>query len=230
MTYRSMAFENAAECWRPSTGWKYLMMPKRLLDLAGAASALLLLSPILVAVAVAIRLFLGRPVLFRQIRPGYLEKPFTIYKFRTMREVVDPQGHPLPDGERLHPVGSFLRRASLDELPEFWNVLRGDMSLVGPRPLLMKYLPFYTEEERLRFIVPPGITGWAQVNGRNEAAWDDRLRKDIWYVRNRSFPLDIKILWMTVAKVMRRDQVIVDARSVMMNLDEERAALKVDGV
>jgi lipopolysaccharide/colanic/teichoic acid biosynthesis glycosyltransferase len=230
MTYRSMAFENAAECWRPSTGWKYLMMPKRLLDLAGAASALLLLSPILVAVAVAIRLFLGRPVFFRQTRPGYLEKPFTIYKFRTMHEGVDSQGAPLPDGERLGWVGRFLRRMSLDELPELWNVLRGDMSLVGPRPLLMRYLPFYAEEERIRFKVRPGITGWAQVNGRNEAGWDDRLRKDIWYVRNESFLLDIKILRMTVAKVLSREQVIVDARSAMLNLDEERAGLKVDRV
>jgi lipopolysaccharide/colanic/teichoic acid biosynthesis glycosyltransferase len=205
-------------------------MPKRLLDIAGAASALVLLSPILAAVALAIRLFIGRPVLFRQIRPGYLEKPFTIYKFRTMCEAVDSQGIPLADGERLHRLGAFLRRASLDELPEFWNVFRGDMSLVGPRPLLMRYLPFYTEEERIRFTVRPGITGWAQVNGRNEASWDDRLRNDIWYVRNRSFLLDIKILWMTVAKVVRREQVIVDARSAMLNLDEERAGLKVDRV
>ena len=206
------------------------MIPKRLLDIAGAASALLLLSPMLAAVALAIRLFIGRPVLFRQLRPGYLKKPFMIYKFRTMRETADSQGIPLPDGERLHPFGTFLRRTSLDELPEFWNVLRGDMSLVGPRPLLMKYLPFYTEEERIRFMVRPGITGWAQVNGRNEASWDDRLRKDVWYVRKQSLLLDIKILWMTVAKVVRREQVIVDARSAMLNLDEERAGLKVNRV
>jgi lipopolysaccharide/colanic/teichoic acid biosynthesis glycosyltransferase len=171
---------------------------------------------------------MGKPVLFRQTRPGYREKPFTIYKFRTMIEAVDSQGLPMPDGERLHPVGNFLRRTSLDELPEFWNVLRGDMSLVGPRPLLMRYLPFYTEEERSRFMVRPGITGWAQVNGRNEASWDGRLHNDIWYVRNRSFLLDIKILWMTVVKVVRREQVIVDARSAMLNLDEERAGLKTD--
>lgn len=205
-------------------------MSKRLLDLAGAALALLLLLPILVAVALAIRLFLGRPVFFRQTRPGYLEKPFTIYKFRTMHEAVDSQGAQLPDGERLGSLGRFLRRTSLDELPELWNVLRGDMSLVGPRPLLMKYLPFYSKEERVRFLVRPGITGWAQVNGRNEADWDDRLGKDIWYVRNQSFLLDIKILRMTVAKVLRREQVIVDARSAMLNLDEARAGLKVDRV
>jgi lipopolysaccharide/colanic/teichoic acid biosynthesis glycosyltransferase len=130
----------------------------------------------------------------------------------------------------LHPLGNFLRRTSLDELPELWNVLRGDMSLVGPRPLLMKYLPFYTDEERIRFTVRPGITGWAQVNGRNEASWDDRLRHDVWYVRNRGFLLDIKVLWMTVVKVVRREQVIVDARSAMLNLDEERVCLKVDRV
>jgi lipopolysaccharide/colanic/teichoic acid biosynthesis glycosyltransferase len=205
-------------------------MLKRVLDIVGAALALLLLSPILAAVALAIRLSLGPPVLFRQTRPGYLEEPFTIYKFRTMREAVDPQGHPLPDVERLDPLGTFLRRTSLDELPELWNVLRGNMSLVGPRPLLMRYLPFYTEEERIRFTLRPGITGWAQVNGRNEAGWDDRLGKDIWYVRHRSFLLDIKILWMTVAKVVRREQVIVDAHSTMLNLDEERASLKVDRV
>lgn len=205
-------------------------MLKRLLDIAGAASALLLLSPILAGVALTIRLSLGRPVLFRQTRPGYLERPFTIFKFRTMRKGVDSQGHPLPDGERLHPVGTFLRQTSLDELPEFWNVLMGDMSLVGPRPLLMKYLPFYTEEERIRFTIRPGITGWAQVNGRNDASWDDRLGHDIWYVRNRSFLLDIKILWMTVVMVVKREHVIVDARSTMLNLDEERAGMKIGQV
>jgi lipopolysaccharide/colanic/teichoic acid biosynthesis glycosyltransferase len=203
-------------------------MFRRFLDIAGAASALVLLSPILLAVALAIRLFIGRPVLFRQLRPGYREKPFTIFKFRTMREAVDSQGNPLPDGERLQPFGAFLRRTSLDELPELWNVLRGDMSLVGPRPLLMKYLPFYSEEERVRFLVRPGITGWAQVNGRNEASWDDRFRQDIWYVRNRSFLLDMKILCMTLAKVARREQVIADARSIMLNLDEERSGMQRD--
>jgi len=202
-----------------------VLTPKRLLDIAGAVSALLLLSPVLATVALAVRVFIGRPVLFRQLRPGYLEKPFTIYKFRTMRDAVDSEGIPLRDGERLHRLGIFLRRTSLDELPEFWDVLRGDMSLVGPRPLLVRYLPFYTEEERTRFRVRPGITGWAQVNGRNEASWNDRLRHDIWYVRNRSFLLDTKILWMTVAKVARREQVVVDARSTMLNLDEERAGL-----
>jgi len=202
-------------------------MLKRLLDIAGAASALLLLSLILATVALAIRLLLGRPVLFKQTRPGYLEKPFTIYKFRTMRKAVDSQGHSLRDGERLQPLGTFLRRTSLDELPEFWNVLRGDMSLVGPRPLLMKYLPFYTEEERIRFKVRPGITGWAQVNGRNEASWDDRLRRDIWYVQHQSLLLDIRVLLITITKVVKSEHVVVDAHSIMLNLDEERAGVKV---
>jgi lipopolysaccharide/colanic/teichoic acid biosynthesis glycosyltransferase len=203
---------------------------KRIIDIVIASAALVVASPALAIAALLVRLNTGKPVLFRQVRPGYHEKPFTIYKFRTMREALDPRGLPLPDGERLHPLGAFLRRTSLDELPELWNVLRGDMSLVGPRPLLMRYLPFYTEEERIRFAARPGITGWAQVNGRNEASWDDRLRKDIWYIRNRSFLLDIKILWMTAVKVVRREQVIVDAPSAMLDLDEERAGLKVDRV
>jgi lipopolysaccharide/colanic/teichoic acid biosynthesis glycosyltransferase len=203
---------------------------KRICDFVTAAISLVTILPLLAAIAVAIRLKMGRPVLFRQVRPGYLRQPFTIYKFRTMREGTDSHGLPLPDGDRLHPLGTFLRQTSLDELPEFWNVLRGDMSLVGPRPLLMRYLPFYTEEERVRFMVRPGITGWAQVNGRNEATWDARLRNDAWYVRNRSFLLDFTILWITARKVLKRDQVIVDARSAMLNLDEERARLKVGRV
>jgi lipopolysaccharide/colanic/teichoic acid biosynthesis glycosyltransferase len=203
---------------------------RRICDFAIAALALAVSAPLLGAIAVAIRLTMGHPVLFRQTRPGYLGKAFTLYKFRTMRETVDARGLALPDRDRLHPLGSFLRRSSLDEVPELWNVLRGDMSLVGPRPLLMKYLPFYTDEERIRFTVRPGITGWAQVNGRNAAGWDDRLRKDIWYVRHRCFLLDLKILRMTIAKVVRREQVIVDAHSAMLNLDEERAGLEVEGV
>jgi lipopolysaccharide/colanic/teichoic acid biosynthesis glycosyltransferase len=146
-----------------------------------------------------------------------------------MRDAADAQGVPLPDGERLNWLGTFLRETSLDELPELWNVLRGDMSLVGPRPLLMRYQPFYSEEERIRFTVRPGITGWAQVNGRNEASWDDRLANDVWYVRNRSLLLDVKILLRTVVRVVKREQVIADARSIMLNLDEERAGLRAGG-
>jgi sugar transferase EpsL len=195
---------------------------KRICDFMIAALVLPITLPLLAAIAVVIRATMGSPALFRQTRPGYLEKPFTLYKFRSMRETVDAQGLRLPDRDRLHPWGNFLRRASLDELPELWNVLRGDMSLVGPRPLLMKYLRFYTGEERIRFTVRPGITGWAQVNGRNAASWDDRLGMDIWYVQNRCFALDLKILGMTVVKVVRGEHVIVDARSAMLNLDEER--------
>jgi lipopolysaccharide/colanic/teichoic acid biosynthesis glycosyltransferase len=208
----------------------YQRFGKRLFDLLVAVPILILISPLMLLIGLCSRLFLGKSVLFRQERPGYREKPFTIYKFRTMHDGVDSHGDPLPDERRLTRFGSLLRQTSLDELPEFWNVLRGDMSLVGPRPLLMKYLPFYTEEERIRFMVRPGITGWAQVNGRNEASWDGRLRNDIWYVKNGSFLFDVKILWITVLKVIRREQVIVDARSVMLNLDEERAGLKPDRV
>jgi lipopolysaccharide/colanic/teichoic acid biosynthesis glycosyltransferase len=209
---------------RPSL---YQRFGKRLFDLLLTVPLLILLSPLMLLIGLCSLLFMGRPLLFRQMRPGFREKPFTIYKCRTMHDWKDSQGRLLPDGQRLNRFGTFLRRTSLDELPEFWNVLQGDMSLVGPRPLLMRYLPFYTEEERIRFTVRPGITGWAQVNGRNEAGWDDRLCKDIWYVRNRSFLLDIKILWMTVVKVVRCQHVIVDARSTMLNLDEERAGRKV---
>jgi lipopolysaccharide/colanic/teichoic acid biosynthesis glycosyltransferase len=210
--------------FEPNVAWR--RFGKRLFDLLVTALLLILLSPLMLIVGLCSLLFAGKPALFRQVRPGYLERPFTIYKFRTMRETANSHGSPSPDGERLHPFGSFLRRTSLDELPELWNVLCGDMSLVGPRPLLMKYLPFYTDEERLRSTVRPGITGWAQVNGRNEASWDDRLSKDIWYVRNQSLLLDLKILWMTIVKVARREQVIVDARSAMLNLDEQRSGME----
>jgi len=181
------------------------MISKRLLDFAGAASALLLLSPVLAAVALAIRLFLGRPVLFRQERPGYLEKPFTIHKFRTMLDAADSQGNLLPDRLRLTRFGSMLRQTSLDELPELWNVLKGDMSLVGPRPLLPAYLPRYTAFQRRRHEVKPGMTGWAQIHGRNAVAWEQKFAMDVWYVDNRSFWLDVKILWMTIIKVSRRE-------------------------
>lgn len=156
----------------------YKRFGKRLFDLLVTVPLLILLSPLMLIIGLCSLLFMGKPFLFRQVRPGFREQPFTIYKFRTMHDLKDSQGRLLPDGQRLNRFGTFLRRTSLDELPEFWNVLRGDMSLVGPRPLLMKYLPFYTEEERIRFTVRPGITGWAQVNGRNEASWDDRLRKE----------------------------------------------------
>jgi sugar transferase EpsL len=181
------------------------LTPKRLLDIAEAALALLLLSPILAAVALAVRLVLGRPLLFRQARPGYLERPFIIFKFRTMRDAVDSHGLPLPDRERLNSFGSFLRRTSLDELPAFWNVLKGDMSLVGPRPLLPEYLDRYTPHQRRRHEVRPGITGWAQIHGRNKLSWEAKFEHDVWYVDHRSLWLDLKILALTVKQVLRRD-------------------------
>jgi lipopolysaccharide/colanic/teichoic acid biosynthesis glycosyltransferase len=201
---------------------------KRIIDIAGAVTGIILFFPVMVVVAIAIRFMLGKPVLYRQCRPGYQEKPFNIYKFRTMRDATDAQRNQLPDTERLVWLGTLLRRTSLDELPEFWNVLRGEMSLVGPRPLLTRYLPYYSKLERIRFSVRPGITGWAQVNGRNEAGWDSRLGKDIWYVQNLAPLLDIKILWMTMLKVLMRKGVVVDAHSVMLDLDEERSHQRID--
>ena len=177
---------------------------KRLLDIIVAAAALVLLSPVLLLLARQIRRKLGTPVLFRQVRPGRGGIPFVMYKFRTMRDAADENGRPLPDAERLTPFGRKLRAASLDELPELWNVLKGDMSLVGPRPLLMEYLPLYNAEQRRRHLVRPGITGWAQVNGRNAIPWLEKFRLDVWYVENRSLLLDMKILFLTVKKVLGR--------------------------
>jgi sugar transferase EpsL len=178
---------------------------KRLFDIIVATSAMLALAPILAIVALVVRLFLGSPILFRQTRLGYLERPFTIYKFRTMRHAVDTRGHPLPDGERLHPLGILLRKISIDELPQFWNLLKGDMSLVGPRPLLPEYLPRYTQQQRRRHEVKPGITGWAQVNGRNTLTWERKFELDVWYVDNWNLGVDIKIICLTLLKVIRRE-------------------------
>jgi sugar transferase EpsL len=175
---------------------------KRAVDLAGAALLLVLLSPVLAAIAVAVRLRMGAPVLFRQLRPGRHGRPFTLLKFRTMVDARDGDGAPLPDSVRLTPLGRFLRSTSLDELPELLNVLAGEMSLVGPRPLLMEYLPLYTPEQRRRHDVPPGITGWAQVNGRNAVTWDDKFALDAWYVDHRSLRLDFEILGRTMREVV----------------------------
>jgi lipopolysaccharide/colanic/teichoic acid biosynthesis glycosyltransferase len=177
----------------------------------------------MLAVAAAVRWKMGRPVLFAHPRPGLGERTFVLYKFRTMVEQRGPLGKELPDTARLTPLGRFLRRYSLDELPQLWNVLRGDMSLVGPRPLQLDYLPYFTARERLRHTVRPGITGWAQVCGRNKAPWDERLANDVWYVENRSLWLDLKILAMTAILVLRHRNVVVDPRSIMKNLNEERA-------
>ncbi|MCE5268414.1 MAG: sugar transferase, partial [Planctomycetaceae bacterium] len=170
-----------------------------------------------------------RPVLFRQWRPGLGERPFLLYKFRTMNDACGPDGRPLPDAARLTALGRFIRRTSLDELPQLWNVLRGEMSLVGPRPLRMDYLPYFTRLERLRHSVRPGITGWAQVHGRNEASWDDRFANDVWYVEHWSLWLDLRILWLTLRQVVHGRGIVVDACSIMKNLDEERRAMFSEG-
>jgi lipopolysaccharide/colanic/teichoic acid biosynthesis glycosyltransferase len=178
---------------------------KRVFDLMVAAAAVALLAPLVLAIAVAVRVGLGKPVFFVQERPGHHGVPFRMIKFRTMRDAVDADGQPLPDGDRLTPRGRFLRASSLDELPELWNVLRGDMSLVGPRPLLMEYLPLYSAEQARRHDVKPGITGWAQVNGRNALSWEEKFRLDVWYVDHASLWLDLKIMVLTLWKTIRRD-------------------------
>lgn len=178
---------------------------KRLFDLLLASNALVLLALPMLVLALVIRLKLGGPVLFRQVRPGINGQPFIMVKFRTMTDERGPDGALLPDALRLTPFGRFLRASSLDELPEFWNVLRGDMSLVGPRPLLMEYLPHYSPEQARRHEVRPGITGWAQINGRNAIGWEDKFKLDVWYVDNRSLWLDVQILWRTVRKVLLSD-------------------------
>ena len=178
---------------------------KRLFDLCLTIPALVLFSPLLLALALLGLIYHGRPVLFCQLRPGYRSKPFPVYKFRTMTEARDADGKILPDAERLTPLGRFLRSTSLDELPQLFNVLRGEMSLVGPRPLLIQYLERYSPEQARRHDVLPGFTGWAQVNGRNALTWEDKFRLDVWYVDHRSFWLDVKILLLTIWKVLKRE-------------------------
>lgn len=190
-------------------------MIKRLFDIVASFCGLLLLAPVIAIVAWQIHRKLGSPVLFRQVRPGLDGKPFEMIKFRTMRDAVDATGKPLPDSERMTPFGSFLRSSSLDELPELWNVLKGDMSLVGPRPLLMEYLPLYNPEQYRRHEARPGVTGWAQINGRNALSWDEKFKLDIWYVDNRSFLLDLKIILLTIKKVVVRDGISADGEVTM---------------
>ena len=188
---------------------------KRLMDILGAAFGLIILSPLLALVALMIRLTMGRPVIFKQVRPGLNEKPFTIYKFRTMNNNRSTGGTLLPDVERITRLGTFLRKSSLDELLELWNVLIGDMSLVGPRPLLMEYLDRYTSEQARRHEVKPGITGWAQVNGRNAISWEQKFELDVWYIDHQSFLLDIKILWLTFIKIIRREGINAPGEATM---------------
>ena len=182
-----------------STFWK------RAFDLTVAALGLVLLSPLLAAIGLAIRITMGNPVVYRQIRPGYGARPFTIVKFRTMTEQRSTDVDPSSDANRLTVLGRFLRRLSLDELPQLWNVLKGDMSIVGPRPLLTEYLQHYTPEQSRRHDVKPGMTGWAQVNGRNEVSWERKFALDVWYVDHQSFLLDLRIIAMTIWKVLKRE-------------------------
>lgn len=178
---------------------------KRFMDVTVAAVALFLLSPVLAVVALLVQRKLGSPVIFSQVRPGRDCRPFRMVKFRTMRDAVDDHGDVLPDEQRMTGFGSLLRATSLDELPELWNVIKGDMSLVGPRPLLVDYVPLYTAFQRRRHEVRPGITGWAQVNGRNAISWPERFKLDVWYVDNHSIWLDLRILWLTVRKVLAKE-------------------------
>ena len=188
---------------------------KRGLDSVATFLGLVILSPVVVALAVLIRQQMGSPVLFRQTRPGLHGQPFEMIKFRTMRDAVDKDGRPLPDSERLTSLGRWLRATSLDELPELWNVLRGEMSLVGPRPLLMEYLPLYTPAQARRHEVRPGITGWAQVNGRNALSWEEKFALDVWYVDNQSLWVDLKILALTLWKVLKREGISAAGEATM---------------
>ncbi|KCX37630.1 bacterial sugar transferase family protein [Acinetobacter sp. 263903-1] len=190
-------------------------MLKRLLDIIIASIALILLSPLYVFVAYKVKKNLGSPVLFRQVRPGLHGKPFEMIKFRTMKDAVDEQGNPLPDSERLTPFGQMLRSTSLDEMPELWNVIKGDMSIVGPRPLLMEYLPLYNQEQAKRHLVRPGMTGHAQVNGRNAISWEEKFKLDTWYVENQSVWLDFKIMLKTVKKVLAKDDISAEGEATM---------------
>lgn len=190
-------------------------MMKRLLDIAISATALVVLSPAIAATAVAVRWTMGGPVIFRQQRPGLRGKPFEMMKFRSMRDALDADGNQLADAERLTRTGAFIRKTSLDELPGLINVLRGEMSLVGPRPLLMEYLPLYSPSQRRRHDVKPGITGWAQVNGRNALSWEEKFKLDVHYVDNRSLALDVQILWMTLRKVLARDGISAAGEATM---------------
>ena len=197
-------------------------MLKRLFDILGAGLGLLLLSPVIVLVSWQAHRKMGSPVFFRQARPGMYGKPFQLIKFRTMLDALDKDGSPLPDDQRMTRFGGMLRSTSLDELPGLWNVLKGDMSLVGPRPLLMEYLPLYSKEQLRRHDVRPGITGWAQVNGRNAISWDEKFKLDVWYVDNRSLWLDLKILFFTVKKVVVRDGISGEGEVTMSRFDGSR--------
>ena len=190
-------------------------MLKRVLDIAIASTALVILSPVYAFVAYKVRKNLGSPVLFRQVRPGLYGQPFEMIKFRSMKDAVDLQGNPLPDSERLTSFGKMLRSSSLDEMPELWNVIKGEMSIVGPRPLLTEYLPLYNAEQAKRHNVRPGMTGHAQVNGRNAISWEEKFKLDTWYVENQSFWLDFKIMLKTVKKVLAKEDISAEGEATM---------------
>ena len=190
-------------------------MSKRFFDIVASVAGLIVLSPVIAIVAYLIRKRLGSPILFRQVRPGLGGKPFEMVKFRTMRDALDANGNPLPDSERMTDFGRFLRSSSLDELPELWNVIKGDMSLVGPRPLLMEYLPLYNEVQVRRHDARPGVTGWAQINGRNALSWEEKFKLDVWYVDNQSLWLDLKIIFLTIKKVLIRDGISAEGEVTM---------------
>lgn len=182
-------------------------MLKRAFDIMVSATGLILSSPITLGASVLIAKKLGKPILFRQTRPGEGGKPFQIYKFRTMTDDRDDNGELLPDAQRMTPLGSFIRKSSIDELPQLINVLKGDISLVGPRPLLMEYLPLYNDEQKKRHDVKPGITGWAQINGRNAISWDAKFKLDVWYVENQSFKLDMYIIYKTIVNTIKKKDI-----------------------
>lgn len=190
-------------------------MRKRFFDILGSLTGLLLFSPVFLVSAFLVRRQMGSPIFFRQTRPGREGKPFQMIKFRTMCDAIDANGHALPDADRLTKLGRFLRSSSLDELPELWNVLNGDMSLVGPRPLLMEYLELYSPEQARRHEVRPGVTGWAQVNGRNAISWEEKFALDVWYVDNRTIWLDFKIIWLTIRKVLKREGISAAGEATM---------------
>lgn len=202
---------------------RYRKLGKRIFDTTFSLILAILLLPLIIIISFLIYIKLGRPCIFKQERPGHNGKIFTLYKFRTMRNAIDSKGKPLPDAERLTSFGSFLRKLSLDELPELLNVIKGDMSLVGPRPLLKEYLPHYSKEQACRHNVKPGITGWAQVKGRNALTWDEKFKLDVWYVNNLSFLLDIKILFLTVYVTLKQQGISAEGHATMpafVNNDE----------
>ena len=200
---------------------------KRLLDFTLSFLALIILSPVLLVTALLVRIKLGSPIIFHQERPGKSEKIFRLYKFRSMTDECDENGNLLPDDERLTRFGRTLRSTSLDELPELWNILRGDMSIVGPRPLLVKYLPLYNEEQRHRHDVRPGLTGWAQANGRNAISWEEKFKLDVWYVQHISFLVDVKVIFMTVKKVFCRDGISSETSVTMEEFSGTKESMHV---